>query len=77
MNKNILVILLVVIGVIAIPLAWLLFPWAQSLSAIELSDGTQALLSPEDGTWIMTAGIILALVSFLGAIYLRHFYEKS
>lgn len=75
MKKIIIVISLILIGIASIPVAWLLFPWAQSISATELSDGLKVLISPEEGTWIINTGVVLASVSFLAAIVTGVFYK--
>ena len=77
MKKNLIIIILVLIGVASVPLAWVLFPWAQSISATEMPDGTLVSLSPEDGTWIVTTGTILAAGTLLAAIVIGFFYKPA
>jgi hypothetical protein len=75
LKKNLIIIILIAICVASVPLAWALFPWAQSISATEMTDGTLVSLSPEDGTWIVTTGAILAASSLLAAIAVGVFYK--
>ena len=75
MKKTLIIIALILVGIASVPLAWSLFPWAQSISATEMADGTLVSLSPEDGTWIINAGTILAAASILAAIIVGVLYK--
>ena len=77
MKKTIIVTCLVVIAVASIPLSWALFPWALSLSAIELVDGTKAILDPTAGRWIINAGYSISGVAFFSSLWVAIFYKPQ
>jgi len=54
-----------------------LFPWAQSVSAVELSDGTKAITSPTAGSWITKVCGGISIVSFISAILVGVFYNPK
>ena len=47
-----------IIGVGAIPLSSLLFPFARKMSSYRMTDGTLVMLSPTAGTWMYKVGFI-------------------
>jgi len=49
-----------IIGIVAIPVCHLLFPFAQRASAHPMPDGTLAVFSPTEGAWIYTVGFVAA-----------------
>jgi len=53
------------IGIVAIPVCCLLFPFAQRASAHPMPDGTLAVFSPAEGTWIYNVGFAVAGVFLL------------
>lgn len=77
MNKKTLIALLIFLTFCALPICWFLFPWVQSLSAIEMSDGTKAIVSVDSGTWILTLGAILSGVFFITTILVAIFYKQN
>ncbi|MDH5631288.1 MAG: hypothetical protein OEY96_14150 [Gammaproteobacteria bacterium] len=77
MKKKLIIISLVLIGLATIPLAWYLFPWAQSISAETLSDGSKVLVSMTAGSWIITLGNVFSGISFLAAIIVGVYYQPQ
>lgn len=75
MSKKFIVFILVTCGLLFYPLGWMLFPWAQSIGAIELSDGTHAIFSPHTGTWVIKLGAILSVISIISAVLVGVFYR--
>ena len=77
MKKLLIVVSLVLVALLSYPLGWALFPWAQSLSAQEFTDGTKALLSPKAGTWIISLSIGVGSISLICAILVAIFYTDG
>lgn len=77
MKKAIIVTCLVVTAVASIPLSWALFSWALSLSAIELVDGTNAILDPTAGRWIINVGYSVSGVAFFASLWVAIFYKPQ
>jgi hypothetical protein len=77
MKKKGLLVALILCGLSFFPLGWILFPFAQSMGAVELSDGTKAILSLTTGTWIIRLGAFLSIVSFLTAAIVAIYYRPK
>lgn len=75
MKKGLIIVFLLILSAVAYPLGWALFPWAQSLSAVEFAGGIKALLSPNAGTWIIPLSIVVAGTSLVSAILVALLYK--
>jgi hypothetical protein len=77
MKKPIIISICIFIAIVSYPLAWHLFPWAQSMSATTMSDGTLVLLSPEDGAWIIKLAFGLTITSLISALAIGVWFKPK